>query len=135
MIHIKQIQKYDCDVLIVGGGPAGSGLAYHLSKKGYKVIVAEAAIFPRDKVCGDGVSPIALAELHAMGITGTEKFALANEINKVGLFIKTDKVFINLSKPDHLPYHARIIPRIELDSWIYEAAKNAGAIYHESTFS
>lgn len=133
MINIKPIQKYDCDVLIAGGGPAGSGLAYHLAKKGYKVIVAEAAIFPRDKVCGDGVSPIALAELHAMGITGTEKFARANEINKVGLFIKTDKVFINLSKPDHLPYHARIIPRIELDNWIYEAAKNAGATYHQST--
>ena len=133
MITIKHIRKYDCDVLIAGGGPAGSGLAFHLAKKGYKVIVAEAEKFPRDKVCGDGVSPIALAELHTMGITGTEKFAKANEINKVGLFIQNDKVFINLSKPDHLPYHARIIPRIELDNWIYEAAKNAGAIYLEST--
>ena len=115
MISIKPIIKYDCDVLIAGGGPAGSGLAFHLATKGYKVIVVEAEKFPRDKVCGDGVSPIALAELHAMGITGTEKFALANEISKVGLFLKKDKVFINLSKPEHLPFHARIIPRIELD--------------------
>ena len=133
MINIKHIQKYDCDVLIAGGGPAGSGLAFHLASRGYKVIVAEAEKFPRDKVCGDGVSPIALAELHTMGITGTEKFTKANEISKVGLFIKNDKVFINLSKPEHLPFHARIIPRIELDNWIYEAAKKAGAIYLEST--
>ena len=68
MITIKPAYKYDCDVLIAGGGPAGSGLAYHLAKKGLKVIVAEAEKFPRDKICGDGVSPIALAELNAMGI-------------------------------------------------------------------
>ncbi len=133
MVTVKAVQKFDCDVLIAGGGPAGSGLAFHLATKGYKVIVAEAEQFPRDKVCGDGVSPIALAELHAMGITGLEKFAKANEINKVGLFIKDDKVFIDLSKPDHLPFHARIIPRVELDHWIYEAAKKAGAVYMEST--
>ncbi len=133
MISIKPIIKYDCDVLIAGGGPAGSGLAFHLATKGFKVIVVEAEKFPRDKVCGDGVSPIALAELHAMGITGTEKFARANEINKVGLFLKQDKVFINLSKPEHLPFHARIIPRIELDNWIFEAAKKAGARYMQST--
>jgi geranylgeranyl reductase family protein len=133
MISIKNIQKFDCDVLIAGGGPAGSGLAYHLAKRGYKVWVAEAERFPRDKVCGDGVSPIALAELHNMGITGFEKFAEANEISKVGLFIKTDKVFIDLSKPEHLPHHARIIPRIELDNWIYQAAQKAGAYYLQDT--
>lgn len=133
MITIKQKINYDCDVLIVGGGPSGSGLAYHLATKGIKVIVVEAEIFPRDKICGDGVSPIALMELDKMGITGTERFAKANEINKVGLFLDNNKVFINLSKPDHLLYHARIIPRIELDNWIYEAAKNAGATFIEGT--
>jgi geranylgeranyl reductase family protein len=132
MLTVKPVQKYDCDVLIAGGGPAGSGLAFHLASKGYKVIVADAETFPRDKVCGDGVSPIALAELQQMGITQTEKFARANEIKQVGLFIKNDKVIINLSKPEHLPFHARIIPRIELDYWIYNAAKSVNATYIES---
>lgn len=132
MITIKPIHKYDCDVLIAGGGPAGSALAFHLAKKGLKIIVAEAEQFPRDKICGDGVSPIALAELDAMGIKKWKKFSLANEISKVGLFIKDDKVFIDLSKPEHLPFHARIIPRIELDNWIYETAKKAGASYLEN---
>jgi geranylgeranyl reductase family protein len=133
MITIKPVHKYDCDVLIAGGGPAGSALAFHLAKKGLKIIVAEAECFPRDKICGDGVSPIALAELEAMGIKKWKKFSLANEISKVGLFIKNDKVFIDLSKPEHLPFHARIIPRIELDNWIYETAKKAGAEYLEDT--
>ncbi len=133
MITIKPIHKYDCDVLIAGGGPAGSALAFHLAKKGLKIIVAEAERFPRDKICGDGVSPIALCELDAMGIKEWKKFSLANEISKVGLFIKDDKVFINLSKPEHLPFHARIIPRMELDNWIYETAKKAGAHYLEDT--
>ncbi|MEP6465283.1 MAG: geranylgeranyl reductase family protein [Parafilimonas sp.] len=133
MVTIKPVHKYDCDVLIAGGGPAGSALAFHLAKKGLKVIVAEAERFPRDKICGDGVSPIALAELEAMGIKKWKKFSLANEISKVGLFIKNDKVFIDLSKPEHLPFHARIIPRIELDNWIYETAKKAGAAYLEDT--
>lgn len=133
MISIKQIHKYNCDVLIVGGGPAGSGLAYHLAKNNIKVMVAEAQTFPRDKICGDGVSPIALAELDAMGISNWKEFSKANEISKVGLFIKNDSVFINLSKPDNLPYHARIIPRIELDNWVYNTAKKAGAAYLEDT--
>lgn len=133
MLKIKTLEKYDCDVLIAGGGPAGSGLAFHLASHGCKVIVADAETFPRDKVCGDGVSPIALAELHAMGITQTEKFARTNEIKQVGLFIKNDQVMINLSRPDHLPFHAHIIPRIELDHWIYTAAATAGAEYLEST--
>ncbi len=131
MITVHQKINFDCDVLIVGGGPAGSALAYHLARAGIAVIVAEAERFPRDKVCGDGVSPIALGELHAMGITRTQTFKKANEIDEVGLFIKKDKAIIKLAKPDELPYHARIIPRMELDNLIYEAAKKAGAVYYE----
>ncbi len=133
MIHVKQKIKYDYDVLIAGAGPAGSGLAFHLASMGIRVAVVEAGKFPRDKICGDGVSPVALAELHRMGITATKKFEKANEIKKVGLFIKDEKVSIDLTKPDHLPFHARIIPRLQLDCWIYETAKKEGAVFIEST--
>src|SRR5690606_2387073 len=133
MLILKQIIDYDCDVLIVGGGPSGSALAFHLAKLGAKVIVVEAEKFPRDKVCGDGVSPIALAELDKMGITQTKYFAKATEIKKVGLCLKNDQVYIDLTKPEHLKYHARISPRIELDNMIYEAAKKQGAVYMENS--
>lgn len=133
MISVRVVQKYDCDVLIVGGGPGGSSLAYRLAESGLKTIVLEAHTFPRDKVCGDGVSPIALSELKKLGITNLQKFKKANEITKVGLFINDEKVFIDLPTAKHLPFHARIIPRLELDNWIYEAAKSKGAIFKEDT--
>ncbi len=133
MINLRVVQKYDCDVLIVGGGPGGSALAYQLAEKGIKTMVLEAHTFPRDKVCGDGVSPIALAELQKLGITRLQKFKRENEITKVGLFIKDEKVFIDLPETGHLPFHARIIPRMQLDNWIYDAAKNKGAVFLEDT--
>lgn len=131
MIQVKQILEYDCDVLIVGGGPGGSALALQLAQQGINTIVLEASTFPRDKICGDGVSPVAVAELDKLGIAGHQKFKKENEITKVGLFIKEEKVFIDLPKTNSLPFHARIIPRLQLDNWIYEAAKKKGAVFME----
>ncbi|MEO5648033.1 MAG: geranylgeranyl reductase family protein [Chitinophagaceae bacterium] len=139
MVSIKAIHKFDCDVLIIGGGPSGSALAYYLAKKGIHVIVAEAQKFPRDKVCGDAVSPVALAELQNLGITATEEFTKANQVNNVSLFIGEEEMTVNLIKADNLPFHGRVIPRLILDKWISDAAKKAGAIYLEdarlSTYS
>jgi geranylgeranyl reductase family protein len=133
MILVSVVQNYDCDVLIAGGGPAGSYLAYQLADAGVRVIVLEAKRFPRDKVCGDGVSPVALAELEKMGITNLPGFETVNEISKVGLFINQEKVIIDLPKTDRSPFHARIIPRFVLDNWLYEAAKTKGAVFKEDT--
>jgi flavin-dependent dehydrogenase len=52
-----------CDVLIVGGGPAGSACAWRLRQAGLDVIVADAATFPRDKVCAGWITPQAVAAL------------------------------------------------------------------------
>jgi geranylgeranyl reductase family protein len=53
-----------CDVLIVGGGPAGSTCAWRLRQAGVNVIVADASTFPRDKVCAGWITPQAVAALH-----------------------------------------------------------------------
>lgn len=133
MINIRVVHKYDCDVLIAGGGPSGSSLAFYLAHKGIKVIVLESQKFPRDKICGDAVSAVALAELQKLGITDLEEFTKANEINDVALFIEQQKVTVDLSRAEHLPFQGRVIPRLQLDNWIYEAAKNVGAIFFEDT--
>jgi len=52
-----------CDVLIVGGGPAGSTCAGHLRRAGLDVMIADAAAFPRDKVCAGWITPPVVAEL------------------------------------------------------------------------
>ncbi|MEV5969601.1 geranylgeranyl reductase family protein [Streptomyces sp. NPDC051921] len=56
------------DVIVVGAGPAGCSAAYHLARAGHDVLLLEKATFPRDKVCGDGLTPRAVKELLGMGI-------------------------------------------------------------------
>jgi geranylgeranyl reductase family protein len=55
------------DVIVVGGGPAGSAVATNLRLAGYDVLLLDAARFPRDKICGEGVSPEAWRLLEALG--------------------------------------------------------------------
>jgi geranylgeranyl reductase family protein len=52
-----------CDVLIVGGGPAGSSCAWKLRNSGLTVAILDRATFPRDKVCGGWITPAVLEEL------------------------------------------------------------------------
>ncbi len=52
-----------CDVLIVGGGPAGSSCAWGLRDSGLRVLLVDRARFPRDKICGGWVTPLVLREL------------------------------------------------------------------------
>lgn len=58
----------DADVIVVGAGPAGASAAYWLATAGLDVLVLEKSAFPRDKVCGDGLTPRAVRELVAMGV-------------------------------------------------------------------
>lgn len=54
---------HSCDVLIVGGGPAGSSCAWGLRGSGLNVMVLDKATFPRDKICGGWITPFVLQEL------------------------------------------------------------------------
>jgi menaquinone-9 beta-reductase len=58
-----------CDVLIVGGGPAGSACAWGLGNSGLDVAILDKQRFPRDKVCGGWITPAVLSE---MGIDASE---------------------------------------------------------------
>lgn len=58
------------DVLVVGGGPAGSAAAVMLRQRGHDVLLLDEARFPRDKVCGEGVSPEAWRLLGEIGAAG-----------------------------------------------------------------
>ena len=56
------------DVLVVGAGPAGSATAAWLARHGLDVLLTDAAVFPRDKTCGDGLTPRAIGELERLGL-------------------------------------------------------------------
>lgn len=58
----------EADVIVVGAGPAGSSAAFHLARAGVDVLLLEKATFPREKVCGDGLTPRAVHQLIRMGV-------------------------------------------------------------------
>lgn len=57
-----------CDVLVVGAGPAGSAAAWHCARRGLETIVVDPQPFPRDKTCGDGLTPRAVHQLVKLGL-------------------------------------------------------------------
>src|SRR6266511_483490 len=56
------------DALVIGGGPGGAATAFHLARGGARVLLCEKQSYPRDKVCGDGLTPRAVAQLDAMDL-------------------------------------------------------------------
>ena len=67
----------EADVVVVGAGPGGSSAAYHLARHGLTVLLLEKTEFPREKVCGDGLTPRAVRQLVRMGIAGCTTRACA----------------------------------------------------------
>ena len=62
MTETTVASERSADVIVVGAGPAGSATAYHLAKSGLDVLLLEKTAFPREKVCGDGLTPRAVKQ-------------------------------------------------------------------------
>jgi menaquinone-9 beta-reductase len=74
MPDIDQTASREYDVIVVGAGPAGCSAAYFSTLQGLNVLLLDKARFPRDKVCGDSISPRSLKILERMGLLeNTEK--------------------------------------------------------------
>ena len=124
--------RVDADVIVVGAGPAGASAAAHLCRAGLSVLLLDKRRFPRDKVCGDFVGPVALAELERLGVVATPEFGGVNRIRRAALHV--DGRFIverDLPTVPGLCRWAAVIPRQQLDGWIVEAAVGAGAELRE----
>src|SRR5213076_3395419 len=63
----------EADVIVVGAGPAGSTTACYLARSGLDVLLLEKSRFPREKVCGDGLTPRAVKALVGMGVATGEQ--------------------------------------------------------------
>ena len=116
----------DADVIVVGAGPGGSSAAYHLARAGLDVLLLEKSTFPREKVCGDGLTPRAVKQLVGMGISldpGEGWFP-----NK-GIRIIGGGVRIELDWPElsSYPGFGLVRTRRGFDEIVARAARRAGA--------
>jgi len=117
------------DVLIVGAGPAGSALAHFLARQGRDVLLMDKSPFPRDKTCGDGLTPRALAVLRTMGLLDTVA-AAGCRINGIHIFSPDGtKVSAPIPARGDLPQYLVVLPRFQLDDLLRQEAVAAGAAY------
>lgn len=113
----------DTDVLVVGAGPAGSATAAWAARAGLDVTLVDAEVFPRDKPCGDGLTPRAIAELDQLGLSPW----LEGRARNWGLRAAGFGQELYLPWPGgSLPRHGGAAPRLELDAAIRQVALDAG---------
>lgn len=112
------------DVVVVGAGPAGSSAAAWAARAGRDVLVIDSARFPRDKACGDGLTPRAVAELRRLGLGPW----LDTKIAHRGLRMSGFGADVEVAWPGpSFPPTSSAVPRTELDDRIRQVAAADGA--------
>ena len=119
------------DVLVVGGGPSGAACATWLADAGHDVVVVEKKHFPREKTCGDGLTPRAVRELEDLGLAD----ALTDHHRFDGLRSIAFGRELELRWPEHpdYPTYGYVVTRHDLDQLVAERAVKAGATVWEGT--
>ncbi|MEU2036043.1 geranylgeranyl reductase family protein [Nocardia amamiensis] len=112
------------EVLVVGAGPAGAASAAWAARAGRDVVLVDSAVFPRDKTCGDGLTPRATAELEQLGLGEWVRAHIVNH----GLRMTGFGREALLSWPGgSFPTYGSAVPRTELDDKLRETAVKSGA--------
>jgi menaquinone-9 beta-reductase len=129
---VQSAAPRDADVIVVGAGPAGSATAYHLARAGHDVLLLEKTAFPREKVCGDGLTPRAVKALVAMGVDTSPE---AGWLHNKGLRIIGGGMRLELPLPElaSYPSYGLVRPRSDFDDVLAQQAVKAGAVLRENT--
>jgi geranylgeranyl reductase family protein len=120
----------EADVIVVGAGPAGATTAFYLAQSGLDVLLLEKSRFPREKVCGDGLTPRAVKTLVSMGISVTEQDGW---VRNKGLRVIGAGKRLELPWPELASYpgYGLVRTRHDLDETLARRAQQAGARLHE----
>lgn len=116
------------DVAVVGAGPAGAAAAIHAARAGYEVLLLDAATFPRDKTCGDGLTPRAMHQLDLLGVEVNPSY------RNRGLKLHGYGGSVTAPWPDSYPSSVgSALPRSQFDAALVTAATAAGAALEHGT--
>ena len=120
----------EADVIVVGAGPAGATTAFYLAQSGLDVLLLEKSRFPREKVCGDGLTPRAVKSLVAMGIkVGEQDGWVRNKgLRVIGAGMRLEMPWPELSS---YPGYGLVRTRHDMDEALARRAQQAGARLHE----
>jgi geranylgeranyl reductase family protein len=118
------------DVIVVGAGPAGSTAATYLARAGLDVLLLDKATFPREKVCGDGLTPRAVRQLLALGVDVSPN---GGWLRNRGLRILGGGMRIQLPWPELASYpdYGLVRQRTDFDELLARTAEKAGARLQE----
>ena len=119
-------------VTIVGGGPAGSALAIRLVEAGFDVTIIEREIFPRNKVCGEFISPECFGHFDALGVT-ERMFARGGDRISETIFYERGGRSLTIPSKWFGSSSALSLSRAEMDRILLERARKVGAKLLEST--
>ena len=124
-LPVENLPVQNWDVIIVGSGPAGSVTAIELAGMGHRVLLADRDWFPRDKVCGDGLTPCAIRILHRLG--------LYDAVSKVGRHCSQMSVFSPAHVGIDVPGDYITLRREILDHLLARKALAAGVTFVRGT--
>ena len=120
------MSKPDAQVLVVGAGPGGASAAYHLAKRDIDVLLVDKATFPREKVCGDGLTPYGVRAIQRMDLDPLDPaFTRIDSLRTYGL----DGFSLQLPWPrlSGFPSVGVVRTRFEFDHLLVQQAQKAGA--------
>ena len=123
------------DVVVVGAGPAGSATATLLARAGRDVVLIEKERFPRDKVCGDGLTPRAVKALQMLGLRDESAGRVEGWAAQRGLRMYGAGVVLDMPWPDleEWPAHSVTATRSLFDHTLAQTAEKAGATLWQDT--
>jgi menaquinone-9 beta-reductase len=121
------------DVVVAGAGPGGAAAAAHLAARGHHVLLLEKDRFPRDKVCGDGLTPRVIGELLELGMVDEAHGRVPGWATQKGLRIHGGSTVMELPWPqlDDWPAWGGTATRTVFDEAVARRAQAAGAVLHE----